>query len=737
MSFVTAGLALAGALAMAVPIIIHLLSRRRRTPIEWAAMKFLLEAFRKHRRRLRIEQLLLLAIRCLVLLLLGMALARPLLNAAGMLDSGSRIVFLVIDNGVVAEARTTERASELEETLETARNILDELGPGDRVGLITAARPAKSLLVPASSDLGAVARLLDDIEVSQAATDLPGALGRLHDAIEQVEQDAGQVVAYLLSSFRHGAASVDTPLGTVLSEPGEHVQLIASAPADEPIENVQVTAIDPVRSVVLEGATDGSGQVTVRLRRVGGVYGQSVSRVRLTGPDLDALEPRPVHWQAGQTEAEVDFVLDVATRGDRRVGVTASIDGDAITTDDARHLVVDLRSRIRVVLLDRRSFGFEPTLDQLTAGQWLTRALDPLGSGEIEIIAVEPAALGQADLRAVDVVIASRPDLLSDRGWALLSGYVGEGGMLILSPPGQANVHQWTERLQSDLNLPWSVGLEAIVRDEAARLADEQPTSELTRMLASEIDRMARTVTVFRALPIDWQQTQAQRVLLLEDGSPFLILGAPEKQSAEATTGLVALLASAPELSWTNLPSQVLMVPLMQELVRQGLSMIRAAQDIQVGDQPALWVNRSAASLHGPDDVAVGLDSDRRPTETLPRSGLYVVRDRAQQDVDLLAVNVDAEAADTRMQPRGTIAGWLEAAGPWETQDRDELTTALRTADGGSPIAGLLLWLVMLLVLADALLARWFSHARVSSAEGASHAAATYEDVVTQAGAAA
>ncbi|HBS28811.1 MAG TPA: hypothetical protein DEB06_05030, partial [Phycisphaerales bacterium] len=43
-------------------------------------MKFLLEAYRKHRRRLQLEEWLLLLVRCLVVLLLGLALAGPLLS---------------------------------------------------------------------------------------------------------------------------------------------------------------------------------------------------------------------------------------------------------------------------------------------------------------------------------------------------------------------------------------------------------------------------------------------------------------------------------------------------------------------------------------------------------------------------------------------------------------------------------------------------------------------------------
>src|SRR5581483_12240969 len=55
--------------------VIHLLNRRRFQIVHWAAMRFLLSAQRKNARRLRLEQLLLLAVRCLMLLLLVAALA--------------------------------------------------------------------------------------------------------------------------------------------------------------------------------------------------------------------------------------------------------------------------------------------------------------------------------------------------------------------------------------------------------------------------------------------------------------------------------------------------------------------------------------------------------------------------------------------------------------------------------------------------------------------------------------
>ena len=74
--------------AAAVPIVIHLLNRRKFREVPWAAMRFLLAAIRKNRRRIRIEQWLLLAIRTLVVLLVVTAMAKPFLETFGAVIAG-------------------------------------------------------------------------------------------------------------------------------------------------------------------------------------------------------------------------------------------------------------------------------------------------------------------------------------------------------------------------------------------------------------------------------------------------------------------------------------------------------------------------------------------------------------------------------------------------------------------------------------------------------------------------
>jgi len=92
---------LAGAAGAAVPLIIHLLVRRRYRHLPWAAMDLLLRAFKKTRRRLRIENLLVLLLRMAAVALIAVSLARPVVRSpavAGKVGERSRALFILLDN---------------------------------------------------------------------------------------------------------------------------------------------------------------------------------------------------------------------------------------------------------------------------------------------------------------------------------------------------------------------------------------------------------------------------------------------------------------------------------------------------------------------------------------------------------------------------------------------------------------------------------------------------------------
>ena len=126
-----------------VPIIIHLLNRRRVRPVRWAAMRWLAAALKRHQRRLKIENWLLLLLRMAAIALLGLALARPILDSklAGALG-GKRSVYLLLDNSYSTEAKVDAR-SVFERVRHQAGQILDSLGPDDAVAVVLTNDPAE------------------------------------------------------------------------------------------------------------------------------------------------------------------------------------------------------------------------------------------------------------------------------------------------------------------------------------------------------------------------------------------------------------------------------------------------------------------------------------------------------------------------------------------------------------------------------------------------------------------
>src|SRR5687768_12692952 len=144
---------LLGLLLASVPIIIHLLNRRRFRLVEWAPMKYLHLTIKTNRRRMRIEQLLLLIVRTLVVALLFVALARPALSASGLggwLASRARTSRVIVIDDSLSTGYQAERRSAFESAREAAAQVVRAIGAQDAVTVVRTSRPDEPLVREAS-----------------------------------------------------------------------------------------------------------------------------------------------------------------------------------------------------------------------------------------------------------------------------------------------------------------------------------------------------------------------------------------------------------------------------------------------------------------------------------------------------------------------------------------------------------------------------------------------------------
>src|SRR5438552_15944804 len=124
-----ANMVIGGAL-ISSPIIIHLINRMRFRRVKWAAMEFLLKSQKRNRRRLIIEQLILLALRCLLVLLVGLLLARFIHDALAFAQpQGSLHVVALDDTASMGDAWRAD--GQARTTFEAAkRAIVEEVVKG-------------------------------------------------------------------------------------------------------------------------------------------------------------------------------------------------------------------------------------------------------------------------------------------------------------------------------------------------------------------------------------------------------------------------------------------------------------------------------------------------------------------------------------------------------------------------------------------------------------------------------
>jgi hypothetical protein len=821
MTLLNGALFAAGVACVAVPILIHLLMRRRRKPQPWGAMRFLLEAYRKTRRRLLIERWLLLAARCLLVAAIAFALGRPILGELTGAAGGGRTVYILIDNALASGA-DSGGATALSRHVAAARRVLGALKDGDRAGIVLLGGPAQPLVLPASANLRALPALLDAVTTTDARCDVAGAFTLLSAAAAQplpgVAKDRTLVV--LLSDLYAGSAALESALPALPAG----VRLVASVPASGNVANTAVVDVRPSRPVVVVGGA-GAGQpeqaqpVGVVLERSGSaVNGAGVSRVTLRletraaragveAPIVSANGTAQVSWTPGQRRAVATVALEpVPGAADARALGTALlvalVEGDALPGDDRFRLPMEVRESLRVGMVGpvRLGVGRAQTPDELTNADWLTLALRPREDSTVDLIDLEPGTLDAGRLAGLDAVIVTTPERLGEADWARLRGFVGApmpanagpggasgsggGGALLIVPPGDVPVHTWTDAMLTGLGVPWTIGREPRLFQPADQarprlVAGDPPAEEgspaaqldLLRALRGELDDLVRPVNVWRALPLSagagssantesaaaptaagasGPRTNAhsaghvsgRTLLALSDGSPFLLVagfhqggGAPGADRAGARSGgVVALFASALDLKWTDLPAKPLMVPLLQELVRQGIGRARAGVWSVAGARvpaPAQATRLVPWAEGASADGALTLDEFGNSLAPIRTAGVFDALDQSGGRRGVLAVNADTPAGRTDALDPAALTAWLTAPAPggfgWISAAADSspgsavegvgpaatIAEVLSAQTEGRPMGPWLFALALGLALVELVLARRASHAGV------------------------
>ncbi len=331
-------------LAALLPLLIHLVARRRPRERRFSSIALLRELVQLQTRRARPKDWLLLLLRTLAVGSLAAAFLLPLLGGGD--GDGGRALVIVLDN-TASMAASDGQQQRMAQALAVAEKAVKSLQPGDRVNLVTLAGVPRPLFDEPESAPAMVLRELARTQSQQAAcANLADALvhaaGQLSDLPEGVQ---GELL--IISDFQ--ATAWTLPYSSLL--PDIPTRFVSVAQAEE-LENTAVTglALSPARPLPGQEVT-----ATVRLRRFGG-SGEDNVTVGLAAGDLRLSQPCRIPTSG---EAELSFHLSAPQQAGDWL-LEAQTDADRFPADDRRALAVTIADKLdcQALAADPAHLGF-------------------------------------------------------------------------------------------------------------------------------------------------------------------------------------------------------------------------------------------------------------------------------------------------------------------------------------------------------------------------------------------
>lgn len=574
------------------------------------------------RQRRRLEDLLLLALRLLVLIALVLLFARPWLKVERAAPAGfdpSRPVLIVLDRSASMMAAADGRSA-LVRAQEAAQLLLTQLDAGTLVGLLSFDSVARVEAPGLVRDAAAVARALDAVEVGHGGSDLDAAFALAQQVLagEGIEE-ASIIVLTDGTATRLPTPQPQWPVGWTV----EVHDVLPGAPVNRWIDEV---------SVVPAARLEAGWNVKVLTRRSGEEPTAPALRLDLgdgVSVEADLEFERPL-------EVERSFSIPKLPEGG---SPEARLDPDTITADDRAPIAFDIDRDIDVLLLSGEG-GASPRDDEV---YYLERALRPR---EGHTSRVTPRRRLAEEVRRIDggrgdvVVLAnvSDPAPLADD----LLAFVERGGGLLLAVGPQVLANRWNESLQDLLPAPLSE-----VKNRGAGTFDQAPAGLMSPPMDRPELRVFRTggASVFprvrfgRVYAVTSRMAPGAEVWLrYSDGLPALL-------ARSHGQGRVLLFTSSLDDDWTDLPLRSIYVPLVHQLVRGLAGALGGGDDrlVEAGTRAMVEVPTLPGAraflvdpLGGRHDVDPLLaDSEgQAPSPTLDQAGLWTLRWEEQSGAD-------------------------------------------------------------------------------------------------------
>ena len=575
-----------GAGLASVPLIIHILNRHRYKTVHWAAMEFLLRAFKENRRKIRFQNLLLLLLRMAIVALLAFLLSRP--NASSD-DIGGVFGQRVLHQIVILD---------------------DSASMGERIGVSNNFDQAKQQIlkiVNGLSDRGSS----DLFTLIRSSSDKPDFHGR------QITKTLAIELADLLKGSRPTPARFE--LADVINKAKVANDDLSGNEA-KAVDAVNLYLISDLRKVDFiaeEGKINDEASkslhkfpwktTNLKVIQVGNSSNKNLALIKLRRKEARSVSGQPSHFevtiqnQGGTASGEIDlsFSLDGGSKILRKIPslgptnthtetfkvdlekpgdhwVEASLPNDLLGFDNNKVLAFPVARSSAVLVVD----GDPGEREVLAESFYLISALDPVGDGSegYDVSVIDEHQIADKDFADFDLVILANVAQLDRENTQRLEKYVKEGGGLLLLSGDQVEPATWNRIFWKQGNGLLPAPLKDIGGDfdksEALILvAEEHPIFAVAKeQLRKQLDLFVRVGRYHLVGSADAGLGEGE----VPEGTTVLIRvgtdsGPPLHLEKSFGNGLVNLITTTLDASWTTWPKDPSYLIVVREMAQHLL----------------------------------------------------------------------------------------------------------------------------------------------------------------------
>jgi hypothetical protein len=646
---------LGGLLACGIPIALHFFYRSRYRTVPWAAMKFLLTSIEQTSRRLRFQELLLLALRVTVLALLALALARPSTTAARGGEQGDAVdSVLLVDTSLSMAARDgvapTNPGSDpylsalkqfaaddgsvtrIDRAKAAAQAVLSSLPPHSTAQVIAVSDRAALLGPQTPSHLDRARQLIAELEGTHLGSDLLPGVTEAAAALRRGQSPNKEL--YLFSDMqKRGWEAQSAALVEKIKDIHGFARVHLVHCATRTADNVAIVGITPQSSLRTGERADfavmvhnASGNTLRNLSVSLEVDGKSAERD--TRP-LEELKP-------GETRAVL--LTGLLDRAGRRI-LTARVKADDLDADNRFDQVIVVHDRVGILLVD----GAPNEQDPRSGGSFYLQHALNLPAQMTTAERAAPRMLANKDL-CILVNARLEPNgknegsNLSPAFLKNLAAFVRDGHGLLIFAGDRADPESYNRLLHEQYRLlpakvarivdapadkPWTLDRQSAESHPFAKFREEEGYAGIDR------------VEVRRALELEQQAERLgtldeTRVLLRYSNGGAAIAGRKRPGEGE----VLLFTTSVHDTRWTDWFITPAFVPFVQVSLNYLLQGQPQAHN-RIAGEPLHWQTAKAGTANAydvvrPDGEHVRLGYPEtvagRPlvtAEDTPRAGVY------------------------------------------------------------------------------------------------------------------